>query len=184
MKRNKITVEKINVGPLLTHGVRPFTFNAGGRIILTVTRTLVDGTTLRGYLSIHLYPGYKTDGASVPWPFSYLVPRWRPGDDEYNAAPTAHDVLYMLRGRVPVICSEEVINLSREEVDDILRGIWRCWGMSRFLAGAADKAVEILAGGEGHWGCDSYGVRDRVNVYWHPMAEEARWTWLNMPSAL
>lgn len=173
MKRNKITVEKINVGPLLVHGGPPFTFNAGGLIILTLTRTLMDGTTLRGYLSIHLYPGYKIDGASVPWPFSYLVPRWRRGDDEYNAAPTVHDVLYLLRGRVPVVGSVKALNLSREEVDDILRGIWRCWGMSRFLAGAADKAVEIFAGGDEHWGCDSYGVRDRVSVFWHPMAEAA-----------
>lgn len=173
MKRNKITVEKINVGPLLVHGGPPFTFNAGGLIIITLTRTLMDGTTLRGHLSIHLYPGYMTDGASVPWPFSYLVPRWRRGDDEYNSAPTVHDVLYMLRGRVPVVGSVGALHLSREEVDDILRGMWRCWGMSRFLAGAADKAVEIFAGGKEHWGCDSYGVRDLVNVYWHPMAEAA-----------
>ena len=173
MKRNKITVEKINVGPLLVHGGHPFTFNAGGLIILTLTRTLMDGTTLRGYLSVHLYPGYKTDGASVPWPFSRLVPRWRQGDDEYNAAPTVHDVLYLLRGRVPVVGSVVALHLAREEVDDILRGIWRCWGMSRFLAGAADKAVEIFAGGEEHWGHDSYGVWDRVSVFWHPMAEAA-----------
>lgn len=173
LKRNKVTVEKINVGPLLVNGAGPFTFNAGGQIVLTLTRTFMDGSTLRGYLSISLYPGYKTDGASVPWPFSYLVPKWRRGDDEYNAAPTAHDVLYLLRGRVPIVSSEQVMNLSREEVDDILRGIWRCWGMSRFLAGATDKAVEIFAGGEEHWGCDSYGVRDLVSVYWHPMTEAA-----------
>lgn len=169
MKRNKVTVEKINVGPLLVTGAGPFTFNTGGHIILTIARTLVDGTIWRGYLSISLLPGYRTDGASVPWPFSYLVPKWRRGDDRYNAAPTAHDVLYLLRGRVPVIGSDKGMNFSREEVDDILRGIWRCWGMSRFLAGAADKAVEVFAGGDEHWGGDSYGVRDLVNVYWCPM---------------
>lgn len=171
MKRNKVNVEKINVGPLLVNGSGPFTFNSGGHIILTIARTLVDGTIWRGYLSISLFPGYKTDGASVPWPFSYLVPKWRRGDDEYNAAPTAHDVLYLLRGRVPIIDSNKVMGFSREEVDDILRGIWRCWGMSRFMAGAADKAVEIFAGGDEHWGGDSYGVRDLVSVYWHPMTE-------------
>ena len=80
----------------------------------------------------------------------------------------AHDVLYMLRGRVHIIGSCKVMNFSREEVDDILRGIWRCWGMSRFMAGAADKAVEIFAGGDEHWGGDAYGVRDFVRAYWHP----------------
>ena len=168
MRRNKVTVEKIKVGPLLVTGAGPFTFNAGGQIIITAVRTLTDGTTWRGYLSISILPGYKTDGASVPWPFSYLVPKWRRGDDKYNAAPTAHDVLYMLRGRVHIIGSCKVMNFSREEVDDVLRGIWRCWGMSRFMAGAADKAVEIFAGGDEHWGRDSYGVRDLARAYWHP----------------
>lgn len=166
MKHNKVTVKKVNVRPLLVSGTGPFTFDAYGQIILTIVRTLVDGTIWRGHLSIDLFPGYKTDGASVPWPFSYLVPKWRRGDHEYNAGPTAHDVLYLLCGRVPVIDSNEVMNFSREEVDDILRGIWRCWGMSRFLAGAADKAVEIFAGGDKHWGVDSYGVRKFVSVHW------------------
>ena len=169
MKRNKVTVEKINVGPLLVSGAGPFTFNAGGHIILTIARTLVDGTIWRGYLSISLFPGYKTDGASVPWPFSYLVPKCRRGDDEYNAAPTAHDVLYLLRGRVPIIGSDKVMSFSREEVDDILRGIWRCWGMGRFLAGCADKGVEIFAGGRRHWGSDAYGVRQFARAKWTVM---------------
>lgn len=167
MKRNRVTVEKVNAGPLLVSGAGPFTFNAGGQIILTLTRTLIDGTTLRGYLSISLYPGYKTDGASVPWPFSYLVPRWRRGDDEYNAAPTAHDVLYILKGIVEG--EHEPVKLSREEVDDILRGMWRCWGMSRFVAGCADKGVEIFAGGSRHWGSDAYGVRQFARAKWTVM---------------
>jgi hypothetical protein len=97
-----------------------------------------------------------------------LVPQWVPGDDNYNAAPVAHDVLYMLGGIVDGV--HEPVKLSREEVDDILRGVWRCWGMSRFVAACADKGVEIFAGGKQHWKNDSYGVRQFVDVKWEVAA--------------
>jgi hypothetical protein len=44
--------------------------------------------------------------------------------------------------------------------------MWRCWGMSRFVAGCADKGVEIFAGGKKHWGNDGYNVRRYVSAKW------------------
>jgi hypothetical protein len=122
----------------------------------------------KALLTIKIRPGYKTDGASTFFPISLLVPQWVPGDDNYNAAPVAHDVLYMLGGIVDGV--HEPVKLSREEVDDILRGVWRCWGMSRFVAACADKGVEIFAGGKQHWKNDSYGVRQFVDVKWEVAA--------------
>ena len=65
-----------------------------------------------------------------------------------------------------IVSDYEPVDLSREEVDDILRGIWRCWGMSRLLAGCADKAIELFAGGKEHWGNDGYKVRKYVSAKW------------------
>ena len=162
--RTKCTVEKVVVTPFIVTDKRPFEFYGYARILVWLTRTYRDGKTEKELLEIELFPGYKTDGASTFWPISKLVPQWRPGDDDYNAGQTAHDVLYLLEGLVE---SEfEPVKLSREEVDDILRGIWRCWGMSRFLAGCADKGVEVFAGGKKHWGSDNYGVRQFVNAKW------------------
>ena len=162
--RTKCTVEKVAVSPFMTTGRRPFKFRVSASIVLWITRTYSDGKTEKARLDIRLMPSYMTDGASTFWPVSLLVPPWRDGDDRYNAAPVAHDVLYMLGG---VVESEhEPVKLSREEVDDILRGTWRCWGMSRFLAGCADKVVEIFAGGKDHWGNDGYGVRQYASATW------------------
>ena len=38
--------------------------------------------------------------------------------------------------------------------------------MSRFVAGCADKGVEIFAGGKDHWGNDGYGVRQYASATW------------------
>ena len=73
-------------------------------------------------------------------------------------------MLYMLSGIVEG--EHEPVKLSREEADDILRGIWRCWGMSRALAGLADKGIELFAGGKRHWGSDQYGVRSKCSARW------------------
>ena len=162
--RTKCTVEKVSVSSFETTEKRPFKFLEYASILIWLTRTYTDGRNEKALLEITLYPGYMTDGASTFWPISLIVPPWRPGDDRYNAAPVAHDVLYLLGGIVEG--EHEPVKLSREEVDDILRGVWRCWGMSRFVAGCADKGVELFAGGDKHWDNDSYGVRQYVKAKW------------------
>lgn len=164
MSRTKCTVEKIACSPFVTTEKRPFKFLAFASILVWLTRTYTNGKKEKALLEITLHPGYMTDGASTFWPISKLVPQWIKDDEHYNAAPTAHDVLYLLGGIVEG--EHEPISLSREEVDDILRGIWRCWGMSRFVAGCADKGVEIFAGGKNHWGNDGYNVHQYVSAKW------------------
>lgn len=162
--RTKCSVKRVTVSSFSTTEGRPFEFLSYAQILVWLERTYKDGRVERALLEVELLPGYKTDGASTFWPISKLVPQWVPGDDHYNAAPVAHDVLYMLGG---VIAGEfEAVHLSREEVDDILRGMWRCWGMSRFVAGCADKGIEIFAGGKNHWGNDGYKVRKYVSAKW------------------
>lgn len=168
--RTKCTVEKVLATPFIVTDKQPFEFYSFAKISVWLTRTYKDGKTEKALLEIELLPGYKTDGASTFWPISKLVPQWRPGDDDYNAGQTAHDVLYLLEG---IVESEfEPVKLSREEVDDILRGIWRCWGMSRLLAGCADKAIELFAGGKEHWGNDSLGSRKYIQAIWHTLEDK------------
>jgi hypothetical protein len=152
------------VTPFVTTEKRPFEFCGKAIIDIWLTRTFTNGKKERAKLVIEIYPHFMTDGASTFWPVSLIVPQWRNGDDDYNAAPTAHDVLYILKGIVEG--DHEPVKLSREEVDDILRGMWRCWGMTRFVAGCADKGVEIFAGGKRHWGNDGYKVRKYVSAKW------------------
>lgn len=163
-RRTKCTVKNVVVSPFLVDGERPFVFSAGAKILVNIVRTFADGREETAFLEIDIKPGFMTDGASTFWPVSLLVPQWRKGDDVYNAAPTAHDVLYILEGIVDG--EHEPVKLIREEVDDILRGMWRCWGMSRFVAGCADKGIEIFAGGKNHWGNDGYKVRKYVSAKW------------------
>lgn len=129
-RRTKCTVKNVVVSPFLVDGERPFVFSADAKILVNIVRTFADGREETACLEIDIKPGFMTDGASTFWPISKIVPQWRTGDDKYNAGPTAHDVIYILEG---IVQSEfEPVKLAREEVDDILRGIWRCWGMSRF----------------------------------------------------
>ena len=163
-RRTKCTVKNVVVSPFLVDGERPFVFSADAIILVNIVRTFADGREETACLKIDIKPGFMTDGASTFWPVSLLVPQWRKGDDHYNAAPTAHDVLYILKGIIEG--EHEPVKLGREEVDDILRGMWRCWGMTRFVAGCADKGVEIFAGGKNHWGNDGYNVRRYVSAKW------------------
>lgn len=164
MARTKCTVTKVSCTPFITTESRPFEFLNQAIILVWLTRTYSDGRVEKALLKVCLFAGYKTDGASTFWPISKLVPPWLHGEDDYNSGQAVHDVLYMLEG---VVEGEfEPVKLSREEVDDILRGIWRCWGMGRFLAGCADKAIELFAGGRGHWGSDAYGVRRLASASW------------------
>ena len=100
-------------------------------------------------MDIAFYAGFRSDGASTPFPFSLIVPGFKDGDDLYNLAPFLHDALYATKGGKI---------FSREECDDFLRGIWRISGMGRFVAGVADKCVEWFAGGKRDWGNDCYAA--------------------------
>lgn len=165
MSRTKMRVDRVEVTPFfLENDKRPFKFLGAAKIKAFCTRIYTDGKMEKGVLIFDILPGYITDGASTFFPISKLVPQWIKGDDNYNAASVAHDILYANEG--VVLSALEPLKLSREEVDDILRGIWRCWGMSRFVAGCADKGVEIFAGGKRHWGNDGYNVRKFTRVEW------------------
>ena len=164
--RTRCTVTSVAASTMHVEGSRPYRFLEPASILVWVTRTFTDGRVQNALLHIVIGIGYITDGASTFWPVSLLVPTWRE-DDRYNAGPVTHDILYMQEGIIP--STHEPVELSREEVDDILRGIWRCWGMSRFLAGCADKGVEIFAGGKKHWGNDGYHVRQFVEAKWETL---------------
>lgn len=111
-------------------------------------------------ITFSIKKGFKVDGASIPWMFRWFLPSWAKDGcgfnaDIYNIGAAVHDGLYIHKG----------FNLfSREECDDILRGIWRESGISRFKAGVADKAVEWFAGGKNHFGNDSYKVGDLFSM--------------------
>lgn len=99
-------------------------------------------------------PGFRCDGLSVPRIFRWFMKSWDANNDLYNFAGAFHDWLYSTSGLYHYF--------SREECDDIFRGLLRESGKGRGLAGIADKAVELFAGGRAHWGNDSYGVRELV----------------------
>lgn len=101
-------------------------------------------------------PGYRCDGLSVPWAFRWLMKSWDPTNDLYNMAGAVHDWLYATKGNT--------YYFSREECDDIFRGILREAGQCRGKAGIADKAVEWFAGGSKHWGSDEYNVKNLVVI--------------------
>lgn len=167
MARTRLTVNGVSVTPFFFEGSGPFWFFKPASISVSVTRTYTDGRTERGKILVCIFPGFETDGASVPFPFSLLVPRWKKGRDTYNAAPVAHDILYIRKGVLDGQFGRDV-ELSREECDDVLRGIWRCDGMGRVLAGFADKGVELFAGGKSHWGNDGFGVGKFFSARWMP----------------
>lgn len=100
-------------------------------------------------LRFRINPGFRCDGASVPLAFRWFLPSWDKNNHLYNIGSSVHDGLY-IHGGFGIF--------SREECDDILRGIWRESKISRFKAGVADKCVEWFAGGGKHWKNDSYGV--------------------------
>ena len=104
---------------------------------------------------IKLYKGFRTDGLSVPKVFQWFLPQWDNNNPNYNLAGIVHDALYTRKG---------FGLLSREDCDSVLRGIMRDSGISRFKAGCADKAVELFAGGENHWGNDDFDNYDLITM--------------------
>ena len=100
--------------------------------------------------------GYRCDGLSVPKAFRWFLPSWDYKNSLYNLAGAVHDWLYSTGGNFGMF--------TREECDDIFRGLLRESGISRFKAGCADKAVEWFAGGSSHWNNDSYGVAELARM--------------------
>lgn len=132
--------------------------NVGGthRLIFSVCLTLdmvwMDGTNKR--IVAQFMPGFRCDGLSVPKLFRWFLKSWDSSNELYNMAGAFHDWLYATNGFTHLF--------SREECDDIFRGILREAGKSRGKAGVADKAVEWFAGGKAHWGNDDYVVKNLV----------------------
>lgn len=107
------------------------------------------------YYQIILDKGYRCDGLSVPKVFRWYLPSWDKDNQLYNLAGAIHDALYTLKGA----------NLfTREESDDVFRGLLRDSGISRAKAGLADMAVGLFAGGDKHWGNDTWNNKDRIHV--------------------
>lgn len=103
--------------------------------------------------------GFRCDGLSVPRLLRWFLPSWDERNGLYNVAGAVHDWLYATKGNCGMF--------TREECDDVFRGLLRESGKSRFKAGCADKAVEWFAGNKRHWGNDSYGVSSlaRMEVF-------------------
>ena len=96
--------------------------------------------------------GFRCDGLSVPKIFRWFLPSWKENNWLYNVAGVLHDWLYCTHGAYG--------RFSREECDDFFRCILRASGVGLIRAAIADKALERFAGGEDHWGNDSYHVAE------------------------
>lgn len=107
------------------------------------------------YYQIVIDKGFRCDGLSVPKVFRWYLPSWDKDNQVYNLAGAVHDALYTLKG---------ANMFTREESDDIFRSLLRDSGISRAKAGLADMAVGIFAGGDKHWGNDSWNNKDRIHV--------------------
>ena len=150
--RNSITVNDITIDfPLEFEGNgKMYFFKLDRYVYVKGTRfTKADGK-IRDFLLTCLFKrGFMSDGASAPTFAQIFVPDIKKGNDVYNSAPFIHDGLYMYSGTI------DGADLTREECDDILRGIWTISGMDRVIAGAADLGIKVFAGSSEHWGNDS-----------------------------
>lgn len=88
--------------------------------------------------SFHLMPGFQTDGGSVPLAFRWFVPAWSDDNEIINLAYALHDYLYGSEA------------LPKDVADDLLRGLLRDAGLSRFRASTVCWAVEKFA--RSHYG--------------------------------
>lgn len=109
----------------------------------------------RKHVDFEFQHDYTWDGASVPWAFQWFLPDWSDDSSLYNLGSGVHDWLYGNKGAGL---------FTREECDDIFRGIIRESGVCRFRAGVADKCLELFAGGKKHWGNDAFGCKDKCSV--------------------
>ena len=107
------------------------------------------------YYQIILDKFYCCVCLSVPKIFRWYLPSWDKDNSAYNLAGAIHDALYTVKGA----------NLfTREECDDVFRGLLRDSGISRAKAGLADMAVGLFAGGDKHWGNDEWKNKDLIHV--------------------
>lgn len=107
------------------------------------------------YYQIILDKGYRCDGLSVPKVFRWYLPSWDKDNQLYNLAGAVHDALYTVKG---------ARLFTREECDDVFRGLLRDSGISRAKAGLADMAVGLFAGGDKHWGNDTWNNKVKIHV--------------------
>lgn len=109
--------------------------------------------TMQKTFRVKFKAGWKCDGLSVPKLFRWFLPIWDKKNMNYNLAGCVHDALYGNKG----------FNVfTREECDDIFRGMLRECGISRIKAGFADKAVELAA--KSHFGTDEHKVNKYVSL--------------------
>lgn len=107
----------------------------------------------RFQMELSFKKGFTYDGVSRPAIAKNYILKFDPDNKLYNFAAAAHDWLYAVKGNGM---------FNRSECDDVLRGIFREAGLSRFKAGLMDWCVGVFAGGRKHWGNDSFGIRDLV----------------------
>lgn len=148
--KNSITVNALEMDrPLVFEGNGMYHFTRDCYVYVKGSRYTKSDKKTRNFMMTCLFKrGFMSDGASAPAFAKSFVPDVKKGDNVYNAAPFIHDGLYMLKGYI------NGANLTREECDDILRGIWRLAGINRAVAGAADLGVHVFAGSDDHWGND------------------------------
>ena len=89
----------------------------------------------------HLLPGFRTDGGSVPLAFRWFVPSWSDDNDIINLAYALHDAAY----------GSEFMH--KDVADDMLRGMLRDAGLSRFKASTVCWAVNNFA--KSHYGLEN-----------------------------
>ena len=129
--------------------------NTSDSHVLQKNITAVICDEYNNYYQIILDKGYRCDGLSVPKVFRWYLPSWDKDNQLYNLAGAIHDALYTLKG---------ANMFTREESDDIFRGLLRDSGISRAKAGLADMAVGLFAGGDRHWGNDTWNNKDKIHV--------------------
>ena len=82
--------------------------------------------------TITIYPGFMTDGGSIPKMFQWFAKGWT-NDYEYNGIYILHDAMY---------CTEYV---SKEIADDMLRSSLRDYGMDRLHSSTICWCVNMFA---------------------------------------
>ena len=147
----KVNAAGYNNTPIWT-GARSGTHVLCRSFTLSVDLTMQDGS--ERILDAYFMCGFRCDGLSVPWLFRWFLKSWDDKNHLYNLAGAFHDWLYATGGANGMF--------TREECDDIFRGLLRESGKGRGKAGVADKAVEIFAGGSEHWKNDGYGIAEQV----------------------
>lgn len=95
-----------------------------------------------------IFPGFRTDGGSIPFLFRWFAKPWDPENLEYDACFILHDCCY----------STGVV--ARSLADDMLRSSLRDVGMDRLHASTICWAVNTFACR--HYEDDDLGNKDFV----------------------